>query len=63
MMGQQAEVGSDPEGKGAAWEGFWIGSWDFTAQVRNMHRQRERDGWKGWYAGQEDFHRQGLSLT
>jgi hypothetical protein len=42
MVGQQAEVGSDPEGKGAVREGFWIGTWDFTAQVKNMRRQRER---------------------
>ena len=48
MVGQQAEVGSDPEGAGAVREGFWIGDWDFTVQHRNMHRQREREGWKGW---------------
>ena len=27
MVAQQAEVGSDPEGKGAAREGYWIGDW------------------------------------
>ena len=48
MVGQQVEVGSDPEGAGAVREGFWIGNWDFTVQHRNMHRQREREGWKGW---------------
>ena len=26
--------------------------WDFTVQVRNMHRQWERQGWAGWKAGQ-----------
>ena len=57
MVVQQAEVGSDPEGKGAAREGFWIGDWDFTSQWEEMHRQRERDGWRGWKEGQHERYR------
>ena len=48
MVVQQAEVGNDPEGKGAARVGFWIGDWDFTAQWEEMHRQQERDAWRNY---------------
>ena len=64
--GLEEEVGGDDpvEGSGAEGESCDLEEavqrskvqeetgWDFTVQVRNMERERERLGWTGWKAGQ-----------
>ena len=52
----EVEVGGDDTAVESGAEGSSC-DWDFTVQIRNMHRQREREGWKGWREGEEERYR------
>ena len=55
MMSEDLEVevgGDDTAEESGAEESSC--DWDFTVQIRDMRRQREREGWKGWRQGEEE---------